>query len=281
MTVPQDGITDLLDDLLSETVITFHPTMARVLGGIPEAVFLHHLMFWTKRSNDGWAYRTQEEIAESTTISIDAQQRVREVLKGLGILVEERRRGNRLFYRVERSRLFGLLVGGEASDGGARKGPLEVPPSPPLPLTPPLIPPKEPNDAKVSTPPKGSPKGKSSTGQTTIPPDFGLLERTRQLVVAYPLITETDIDLELPRFVAHHEAKGTKHVDWQAAFRKWMLNVSTWRREKSGYKPVVNIEQSADSFVTRTARMSEERRRYLERRAARGDEDAARELRSS
>jgi hypothetical protein len=43
------------------------------------------------------------------------------------------------------------------------------------------------------------------------------------------------LGIEQEKFLAHHEAKGSVFVDWDAAWRTWVLNSSTWDRpERKG-----------------------------------------------
>jgi len=44
-------------------------------------------------------------------------------------------------------------------------------------------------------------------------------------------ITDDEVVFETERCLNHHKAKGTRHADWQATWRTWMLNVVRFRKE--------------------------------------------------
>ena len=53
-----------------------------------------------------------------------------------------------------------------------------------------------------------------------------------------------DLAVEREKFLAHHEAKGSAFVDWDAAWRTWVLNSRRWprtgrtRASEIGWNPV-------------------------------------------
>lgn len=267
MNVPQDQ--HPFNDILASKLVAYNANLARKLGGVKEAILFQYIAWWEKRSADGWATRTMADVEEDTAIPIYAQQAVRESLEDRGVMESKRGEGNRLSYRIVWPAVHELLELGS---------PVSEVPNGPFPQTPyPLNP--------LPSSPPANPKIHSANGQKAdkpvrtnrpVDPDFRPSDRTHELVVAYPAITEADVELELPSFIAHHEAKANTYKDWDAAFRKWMLNVSKWR-QRSGVSPVPSI--NTDKFtVTGTRRMSPDRRRQLERRAAKGDQNAVNEL---
>lgn len=57
-----------------------------------------------------------------------------------------------------------------------------------------------------------------------------------QLVQKYPRLL---IEEEAEKFADYHRAKGSKFVDWDAAFRSWCRNAEKFRREAAGQKDKV------------------------------------------
>lgn len=45
-------------------------------------------------------------------------------------------------------------------------------------------------------------------------------------------LTESDVAFQAARFTSHHRSKDNEFVDWDAAFRTWMLNELNWAKEK-------------------------------------------------
>ncbi len=66
----------------SQKIIAFYPELARELGDIDSAIFYQQLYFWSSRGerDDGFIYKTKEEIEEETTIKRHTQDRVRKNL---------------------------------------------------------------------------------------------------------------------------------------------------------------------------------------------------------
>lgn len=97
--------------LLSDRPIAFHPMMARVLGGINEALFFQQIAYWSDKGSDpDWIYKSQVELESETTLSEYQQVQARKKLKALGVLQDERRGvPARLYYRVNWDALFQLL----------------------------------------------------------------------------------------------------------------------------------------------------------------------------
>jgi hypothetical protein len=86
--------------------VSYPPRLAECLGGVKEAIFLTHILWWKKHSDDGWVFRTREEIDKETGLSRWEQETARKNLRQLGILKEEYRGiPRRLFFYVDMSRL--------------------------------------------------------------------------------------------------------------------------------------------------------------------------------
>ncbi len=102
---------DAMRQLLSDRPIAFHPMLARLFGGINEALLFQQLAYWSGKGHDpDWIYKTQAELEEETTLSRYQQEQARAKLRRLGIL-EEQRRGvpAKLYYRVVWEAVFRVL----------------------------------------------------------------------------------------------------------------------------------------------------------------------------
>ncbi len=102
---------DILRSLLSDRPIAFHPMLARVLGGVNEALLFQQLAYWSDKGSDpDWIYKTQKELEEETTLTRTQQEGARRNLRRLGV-VRETKRGlpAKLYYRVDWSAVFALL----------------------------------------------------------------------------------------------------------------------------------------------------------------------------
>ena len=102
---------DALRALLSDRPIAFHPAMARLLGGINEALLFQQLAYWSDKGTDPeWIYKSQVELEAETTLSEYQQLQARKKLKALGV-IEDDRRGvpARLYYRVQWEAVFRLF----------------------------------------------------------------------------------------------------------------------------------------------------------------------------
>lgn len=108
----------ILRSLLSDRPIAFHPHMARVLGGINEALLFQQLAYWSDKGADPeWIYKTQKDIELETTLTRTQQENARARLRNLGVISEERRGlPAKLFFKVNWEPMFGLL---EAADKDA------------------------------------------------------------------------------------------------------------------------------------------------------------------
>jgi len=86
--------------------VSYPPRLAKCLGGVKEAIFLTHILWWKKRSEDGWVFRTREDIERDTGLSRWEQETARRNLRQLGVLREEYRGiPRRLFFYVDMGKL--------------------------------------------------------------------------------------------------------------------------------------------------------------------------------
>ena len=74
----------------------------------------------------------------------------------------------------------------------------------------------------------------TNSRKTSVPDSWQPEPNTiRQLQGKYPKI---DVPDQVDTFVDYHRSKGSKFVDWDAAFRNWIRNAEKYRRENAGEK---------------------------------------------
>nr|MDP9473961.1 hypothetical protein [Chloroflexota bacterium] len=67
--MPRDPYTTLRD-LLADRPVAYHPVMARVLGGVYEALLFQQLAFWSDKGSDPeWIYKTQAQISDELALN--------------------------------------------------------------------------------------------------------------------------------------------------------------------------------------------------------------------
>lgn len=69
-----------------EKPVSFYPQLAKLLGGIKEALYYQQISYWSDKGSreDGFIYKTKEEIEEETFLTRDEQDRVRKKLEKNG-----------------------------------------------------------------------------------------------------------------------------------------------------------------------------------------------------
>lgn len=72
----------------------------------------------------------------------------------------------------------------------------------------------------------GANKSTAKKSQTVIPDDwepteFGVGTKCRGIMDAWP---PGGVDLQIEHFIAHHRARGSRFVDWQDAWKTWVIN---------------------------------------------------------
>ncbi len=86
--------------------VSYPPRLAECLGGVKEAIFMTHILWWKKHSEDGWVFRTRDDIERETGLSRWEQETARRNLRQLGVLREEYRGiPRRLFFYVDMGKL--------------------------------------------------------------------------------------------------------------------------------------------------------------------------------
>ena len=110
----------ILRGLLSDRPLAFHPQLARVLGGINEALLFQQIAYWSDKGSDPeWIYKTQKDIQDEITLTRTQQENARRKLRSLGV-IEEDKRGvpAKLYFRVIWDRVYELLEEYAAQDAG-------------------------------------------------------------------------------------------------------------------------------------------------------------------
>lgn len=76
--------------------IAFHPVLARLFGGINEAILWQQIHYWSDKclDLDGWVYKTKEDIEFETTLTRKQQDTARANLERGGFLKTELRKVN-------------------------------------------------------------------------------------------------------------------------------------------------------------------------------------------
>lgn len=74
-----------------DAVMSYPPDLARVAGGVAEAIFLSRLVLWEGRQadRDGWIYKTRDEFTEETGLTRWEQETARKNLKEKGFIEEK------------------------------------------------------------------------------------------------------------------------------------------------------------------------------------------------
>lgn len=124
----------MLRELLTRPV-AFHPALARLFGGVNEALLWQQINYWSDkgRREDGWIYKTKEELEEETTLTRDQQDRARKNLEKLGVLETKLMKADgapTLHYKVDHEQVIALLS--DKSDKRETSDPISGKPANPL-----------------------------------------------------------------------------------------------------------------------------------------------------
>lgn len=108
-----------LDRLFGRGTVTYHRAVAEAVGSVASAIFAEQIAFWQEKGEDGWAFRSVDQIFDYTGLKKDAQQGARNALKNAGVLEEEHRgMPARNYYRINLERLSNMIAGIPPPDGG-------------------------------------------------------------------------------------------------------------------------------------------------------------------
>jgi len=110
-------LTDLLD-----RPIAFHRALVPVVGGVLPALMLSQAIYWTKRTSDGWFWKTQGEWEAETGMGRREQETARARLRGT-LFWKEELRGipARMFFFIDMDLLMAALLGQGARHGDRRQ----------------------------------------------------------------------------------------------------------------------------------------------------------------
>lgn len=99
--------------LLGDRPVAYHPALAKLLGGVKQAIFVSQLLYWHDKGarSDGFIWKTQAEFTEETGLSRYEQETARSHLRKLGVL-EEAKHGipAKLHYRLDTAKLADLIA---------------------------------------------------------------------------------------------------------------------------------------------------------------------------
>jgi len=101
---------DIIKELLKRP-IAYQPIIAKAFGSTDLAIFWGQLYYWTPRSNnEGWIYKTRDEIYDETGLKRSSQETARRMGKELGVL-EEKLAGRpaKMHYRIDIDRATELI----------------------------------------------------------------------------------------------------------------------------------------------------------------------------
>jgi hypothetical protein len=112
-----------------------------------------------------------------------------------------------------------------------------VAPMQPPPVAPVQRPPSHPCDIELEPKNVEPIRTRTATGtrKTAVPQSWQPNPNTiQQLKDKYPKIQVTE---QVDTFLDYHRSKGSKFVDWDAAFRNWVRNADGYRQQNTGEKP--------------------------------------------
>jgi len=86
-------------------VLAYYPNLKKLTGSTTSSILLCQLLYWSDRvkNEDGWIYKTTDEIEEETGLTYNEQKTAKTVLLDLGVLEQERKRmAHTTRYRINR-----------------------------------------------------------------------------------------------------------------------------------------------------------------------------------
>jgi len=105
-----DSYPEQLFDLLDRP-IAFHRGLKRVINSANTALMLSQAIYWSRRTEDGWFYKTQVEWEEETFLTRSEQELARKYLRTQPFWHEERRGcPAKLYFRVDFQTLLKALA---------------------------------------------------------------------------------------------------------------------------------------------------------------------------
>lgn len=86
----KSNLTPILQGFSSK-IVSYQVDLARALKSPIAGIFASQLLHWTKYSEDGWIFRTQQQFEEETALTRRNQETARKILKKLNVIEEEKR----------------------------------------------------------------------------------------------------------------------------------------------------------------------------------------------
>jgi len=79
---------DFINNNIKGRVVPFSADLARMLGGVNEAIFLQQCVYWGERTprEDGWYYKTIKDMKQETSLSRYKQKKASKKLEDLGLI---------------------------------------------------------------------------------------------------------------------------------------------------------------------------------------------------
>lgn len=104
-----------LSELLTCRPVAYWPILARVFGGVQEAILLSQLLYWngvhTVQNRGGWLWKSVQDMTDETGLSKEQQQTARAALARLGVIEIALKGVPRCWrYRVDMDKLAELIA---------------------------------------------------------------------------------------------------------------------------------------------------------------------------
>lgn len=260
----------LITDHLSYRIV--HVPIWRAVGGIYEGMLLEYLVGWCSSTEEGWAYRTKEEIEEDTLLTRKQQDAARATLEQMGLLITKREGlPARLYYSIAWGALDTLIDSMQMPDlvpiktddfGTSSWSEMDQPVSPegtnrPVPQVPShnittLNTSLKTIDAPANADarPPGEKRG-ARLPDDWRPTDADLAAITSLLLPATELQRQMDIFRDYWRSIPG--AKGRK-LDWSATWRNWMRRAAADQKQRSPRAGKYSIHDSLADLADAEAR---------------------------
>ena len=107
------GLTDYISDV--GRPVAYYPKLKSVTGSTTATIFLCQLLYWSDKTDDGWIWKTSDEMEEETGLTYNEQKTAKEKLEELNLIEYEfKRLDHTSRYKVnqdELNRLWELLSG--------------------------------------------------------------------------------------------------------------------------------------------------------------------------
>lgn len=259
--------------------VVLHSNLTKFLGSITASAFLSHMMYWSdKTTNPLGVYKTCEQITDETGLSKKEQMTARKILRELGLIVETHKRlEHRLYYRFDSHAFdewFGqqLAKSSQATKGDVATCQKDLPPSANTDhpeLTKQTAPKCQnstslytkittKNTTKITTKSEG--KKRTAIADTPTPP------KRKKSPTEFPSELQPtpnqikkcqtlgfDVNALFEHFSSHHQAKGSRFVDWSRAFDTWIINQQKFAKPKLDKLAVNHKHGQSEVFIPKVS----------------------------